>query len=236
MRRALTMAVDRNALHRALGLPEDVPVFDGVPTVEQFRRGEYPEAVPYDPEEATRLLNEAGWRDSDGDGTRDRAGTPLRFSLLVSPVEGYERTAVFLQAQFRQVGVDAQIQAVDWTLQVQRMKAGDFDAAVHRVILNLGYVLRPGTLLGESSYIGYADPEAAELVRALEEAVSPEEVDRAYARLGALLRRDLPFTVLYPQIWYTAVSRRLQGMKSPWRADPVRYMDDYALAGEGQGG
>ena len=36
----------------------------------------------YDPERARQLLDEAGWKDSDGDGVRDRDGVKLAFVLL----------------------------------------------------------------------------------------------------------------------------------------------------------
>ena len=34
-------------------------------------------------EKARALLDEAGWRDSDGDGTRDKNGVPFRFEFLL---------------------------------------------------------------------------------------------------------------------------------------------------------
>ena len=36
----------------------------------------------YDPDRASQLLDEAGWKDSDGDGVRDRDGVKLAFVLL----------------------------------------------------------------------------------------------------------------------------------------------------------
>src|ERR1043165_4363201 len=37
----------------------------------------------YDPEGATKLLAEAGWADTDGDGVLDKDGNPFTFKLLV---------------------------------------------------------------------------------------------------------------------------------------------------------
>ena len=36
----------------------------------------------YDPDKAAQLLDEAGWTDSDGDGIRDKDGTPLEMTML----------------------------------------------------------------------------------------------------------------------------------------------------------
>ncbi|HXV99154.1 MAG TPA: peptide ABC transporter substrate-binding protein, partial [Anaerolineae bacterium] len=40
--------------------------------------------IGFDPAKAGALLDEAGWRDSDGDGLRDKEGYPFAFSLLTS--------------------------------------------------------------------------------------------------------------------------------------------------------
>lgn len=79
VRRALTLAIDRRELHRVLHLPDDLPIFDVIFTRRQFRQGDFPEPVPHDPERANQLLDEAGWRDADGNGIREpkRHGTPM---------------------------------------------------------------------------------------------------------------------------------------------------------------
>ena len=46
-----------------------------------------------------------------------------------------------------------------------------------------------------------------------------------FDQLGEVLRQDLPFTLLQPMVTWTAADRRLRGLSSPWRADPIWYMD-----------
>ena len=53
------------------------------------------------------LLDEAGWRDSNGDGIRERDGRPLAFTLITQA--GFavrESVAQVLQRQFRDIGVE----------------------------------------------------------------------------------------------------------------------------------
>jgi peptide/nickel transport system substrate-binding protein len=45
------------------------------------------EPYPYDPEEAKRLLDEAGWVDSNGDGTRDKDGVELVLRYITNTRE-----------------------------------------------------------------------------------------------------------------------------------------------------
>jgi hypothetical protein len=40
-----------------------------------------------------------------------------------------------------------------------------------------------------------------------------------------LFQADLPVTFLYPMTWTHVVHRRVRGLSTPWRADPVWYME-----------
>jgi peptide/nickel transport system substrate-binding protein len=86
VRRALTMAIDRETLVQA--------VLGGNGTVAPGPVGPWHWAydstwapLPYSPEEAGALLDQAGWTDSDGDAVRDRNGEPFSFELLEIGVE-----------------------------------------------------------------------------------------------------------------------------------------------------
>ena len=131
MRRALTLAIDRRTLLGVLNLPDDLPITDGVFTERQFLRRQFPEPLPYDPAQARALLEAAGWQDRDGDGVRERDGRPFRFTAIVRSNRGFDRLAVYVQAQLREVGVQMEIQVLDPGLVWDRFTGGDFEAVFH---------------------------------------------------------------------------------------------------------
>ncbi|TIL94675.1 MAG: peptide ABC transporter substrate-binding protein [Mesorhizobium sp.] len=64
-------------------------------------------------DKARALLDEAGWRDTDGDGVRDKDGVPLAlvFQTSINPVR--EATQDFIKADFGSIGVRVENKLID---------------------------------------------------------------------------------------------------------------------------
>lgn len=67
-------------------------------------------AYPYDPEEAKRLLDEAGWKDTNGDGTRDKDGKELVLRYITNDRELRKNVQAVVQQQWSLVGIGADLQ------------------------------------------------------------------------------------------------------------------------------
>ena len=68
------------------------------------------EVYPYDPERARQILEEAGWRDEDGDGVREKDGQ--RLELLYVTNNAQVPTAEIIQAMLSEVGIAFTIEAL----------------------------------------------------------------------------------------------------------------------------
>lgn len=67
-------------------------------------------AQPFDPEEAKKLLAEAGWTDTDGDGYVDKNGEKLTIRWLTYPSrQELPLLAESVQATLKEIGVDVQV-------------------------------------------------------------------------------------------------------------------------------
>lgn len=133
VRRALTMALDRQLLVRS--------VFDSLGRVNlgPFVRAQWSAdttiaQIPFDRQRAGLLLDSLGWR-AGPDGVRVRNGRPLAFTLLV-PTSSTLRQAfsVLIQEQLRLAGVKVEIQNIDFAGMYARLKKRDFDAAMGSLI------------------------------------------------------------------------------------------------------
>jgi peptide/nickel transport system substrate-binding protein len=129
VRRALTMLLDRAAIVRGL-FRGSARIISGpwAPDSPAYDPSVLP--LPFDPAAAARLLEEAGWRDTNGNGIRDRAGREFEFELLVSSGSaiGQQIDEVFA-GQLARAGISAKVRPLDWSSYVERVDAGNFEAA-----------------------------------------------------------------------------------------------------------
>jgi peptide/nickel transport system substrate-binding protein len=92
--------------------------------------------VDYDVAEANRLLDEAGWVDSDGDGVRDKDGVAMVLRFFTTDRQIRKDYQVAIQQYLSDVGVASQLLPVPATIlfadYLERgiLDTGDFDLAI----------------------------------------------------------------------------------------------------------
>lgn len=237
VRRALTMAVDRERLVRS--------VFDslGVVALAPAPRALIPDTaalrpLPFDPAAARALLDSAGWRDSDGDGLRERNGVPLAFDMLVpNSSASRQRYAVLLQEQYRAVGVKATPLVLDVNALVARIDSRTFDSYLG------GWGTSPGLVglrqtwasTGTANTSAYASRAFDAL---LDSALTTFDATRSrgyWARVFQQAIDDAAAVWLYEQRTPVAIHRRFivpplradgwWANLADWRTDPAQRLD-----------
>lgn len=218
VRRALTLAINRRELHRVLNMSEDLLIVDVVYTERQYWQGELPEGLPYDRELASQLLDQAGWRDLNGDGIRERDGREFRFLLIVE--DGWQAAAVYVQAQLRQVGIRMDITTLEPRVAGERARSGEFDAALVGLWSSIDNLVH---FFGADSPIGYRNAHVTQLLDAAQNTQNPDEVDEIFRGMMTIFREDLPFTYLVLNVETYVAHRRVKGLSTPFRANPLGY-------------
>lgn len=113
-RAALNLAVDRDKLLDIVALDRGRPATSGY--VHPDAPFADPDAsTPYEPQQAATLLDQLGWVDSDGDGTRENPdGDQGPFELIVDGGNApHFRAAELLAEDFAAAGIDVTIKPLD---------------------------------------------------------------------------------------------------------------------------
>ena len=89
----------------------------------------------YDIERAKKLLDEAGWKDTDGDGIRDKDGKPLSADFIIynSRAE-LPIYAEAVQADGKKIGFDVKVKTVDYNLLDKIGINGEYDLLISNII------------------------------------------------------------------------------------------------------
>lgn len=225
VRKALTLAINRRELAQVLNYPEDVPITDVLASWSLRHAKEIPDPLPYDPESAKNILEEAGWRDANGNGIREKEGKEFHFTVICPG--GYHNQAVYVQSQLHRVGVRMEIQTLELSVVRQRLRSRNFDAVIFR--FGNPEMGRNGTSIlsafGEYSNIGYSNPELIHHLDLLTKTVDPDEFDHRVKEIMPILQRDIPITFLLPKVHTHIAHSRIKGLSNHFRPNPVWFME-----------
>jgi peptide/nickel transport system substrate-binding protein len=126
VRQAIAYAIDRQSLINNLLLGFGRVAHSIIPEESwAFSPGK---TYTYDPAIAKKLLDEAGFRDPDGDGPQMRFQKPITYGLSGSSVAGRQYSVV-VQNQLKEVGIPIEIQTFEGTTLFDEMRRGNFQIA-----------------------------------------------------------------------------------------------------------
>jgi peptide/nickel transport system substrate-binding protein len=214
LRRAISMAVDRHAVVKAL-FGEEARPGNGPLSHAVWIYSDSNQALPFDTAAARRLLHARGWTARDRDGVLTRGSTRLEFELLVPVIsQPRRRAAVIIQEQLRRLGIGMSITEVDLNLFVSRGPEGRFDAlfgAWSQDPSPRSIEQSWGTAgLGGFNYQGYSSPVFDRLVR---EAIGAPDLVTArqrWHRAIAHINDDAPAIWVYSIRPLAGVHRRFR--------------------------
>jgi peptide/nickel transport system substrate-binding protein len=207
-RRALSLLWDRarfvEEFHHGLARPIGAPTFGTVP----------PDA--FDRTLAAQILDQAGFRDTNGDGVREVGGTAIRLVFLLPA--GARTLAAEVKAfalDLRRVGILLDTATVDSPALFARVQHDDFEMAA--MTWDGRKDEDPRLLLssqGDFQYTGYRSERFSTVVDVLRAALSPTGRAPLQQQLAEILAEDRPALFLYRHDVPVLVSRRVHGLSA----------------------
>jgi len=242
VRRAMTHLVDRELIRDTIefGVGEVVsgPAPPWNPAYDRTI-----EPLPYDPQEARRLLDEAGWIDHDGDGIRDKIidGERVRFDFELK-VSGTEtEIGTILKEELRKVGIRMRVRHLEWSVYSIDLQERDYDATLsgdgtefEADFYPMWHSSQADAKLS-SNCSNFRNAEADAILEKLRVTLDPDERIPLYHRFHAIIHEEQPCTFLLTQYDMHAYNRRLVNVRyipfhpgsdvTEWRAVPRDQID-----------
>lgn len=240
VRRALAHAVNKDELIEGvlLGLGQKAtgPLRPGM----WYYHGEVSEPI-YDPNLARELLEQAGWRDTDSDGVRERDGVPLRFTIITNQGnQQRKQTGEILVQRFAEVGAAVDLRILEWaTFLHEFVDTGNFDAVI--LGWNTGidpdqYDIWHSSRIGpkEFNFVHFQNAEVDRLLEVGRTSFDQETRRAAYARIQEILAWEQPYIFLYIPQSLPVVQRRVRGIE-PAPAGIAYNFEDWWIPAAAQG-
>jgi peptide/nickel transport system substrate-binding protein len=212
VRRAIAHAIDRQKivtdLLRGHGVPNDSMFAEG-----HWARANNLPAYPYDPARAKALLDEAGYKDPDGDGPQPR----FRLSFKTSTDVEANLRAQMTQQMLQQVGIAVDIQTNEFGKFFEDISKGNFqmyslsrngigDPDFYYIIFFSKNIPPEGQNRGY-----YNNPKVDQLILEGRATFDRAKRKQIYGEIQRIVQEDLPYISLYHQINVAVMDKGLQG-------------------------
>jgi len=217
VRLAMTHIVDREQIVSRL-LKGNAQMLSGPFYIKGLQNDPSIKPWPYDLEKASKLLDEAGWIDTDGDGLRDKNGVPFRFKFMYSSTATiYQRLAKLLKDAAAQVGIEVIPDPYEWSIVISKLNDRDFESMVMGWggdILQDPYQLWHSSQIGNrgSNYVAFRSAQADALMEKARRTIDDNARNKLYHQLHQMIHDEQPYTFLFARPTFRLVDRRFKNV------------------------
>lgn len=189
-------------------------------------RPEYDSSIKgygFDLEKARTLLEEAGWKDSDGDGIRDKVvngkKVQMEFSLLLnSGNTARKQMSLLFSNAMRKIGVIVNTASLEWAVFLQRLDEHKFDAYIGGWAMgvqegDMYQIWHSNSIAaGGSNYVSFANPDVDRLIEAIRGEFDYEKRAEMSREIQSIIHEQQPYNFLVAERLVGGYHKRLQNV------------------------
>lgn len=182
IREALNIGINRQEIVENVYKGHGSPEYTGVDKLPYAN--EAGKITDNKPDEAKKILEDAGWKDTDGDGIREKDGQKASFKLYyVSDDQVRQSLATVISEEAKELGIEIQLEGADWDVIGENMYSQGvlMQASSDNPYTNTYNQFHTKEEFAEedfSNVAGYSNPEVDAI---LEQALASSNVDQANA-------------------------------------------------------
>jgi peptide/nickel transport system substrate-binding protein len=219
VRQAISYAIDRKAIITSvLGGFGDPAVGFFPPNLSSWGNPNL-KGYGYDKDKASSLLDEAGWKDTDNDGVRDKNGKKLELLLETYPDRPeLAGVAQVVQAQLKAVGIKVTIEIKEYSATENSLKARTFEM----VLMARGLAFTPDPLIALNDFTSkptaawspvYSNAKVDELMTQASQTTDPQKQQELINEVQSIIEQDAPAVFLNYYVEIDAYKKGLQNFK-----------------------
>lgn len=162
--------------------------------------------IPYDPSGALKVLNQAGWKDSDKDGILDKVlngkKTKLSFTIM-DPAPDFMKYLTTYKEDASKIGVEVNIKNIEWNSFVKLLDEKNFEAVRlawggGTVDIDLKQIWHSDSIKGAgSNFISYSNPEVDKLIDESRTIYDRDKRIEVMRKAHALIAADYPYAFFF---------------------------------------
>lgn len=196
--------------------------------------------IPFDLDQARKLLDEAGWTDDDGNGIREKVvdgeTIEMDFTLLAYKKPTVRQWTSIFKEDLRKIGVQMTPKAIEWPTMQKRMNGKKFDAYTGGWALAWGidpyqiWHSSQADIPKGSNRVGFRNERADEIIETLRKTFDKDKRIELLREFHKIVHETQPYTFFYaPKSVYGWQPRledvvfqkiRPQDLSLPWHIDP----------------
>lgn len=210
------------------------------PILPQFKDA-YASDIPlydYNPDKAKALLEEAGWKDSDGDGILDKfingQKTPLKLTYVYNQGNSMRETVgLMLKEWLRQSGIDMEIRSMEWSLYLADLKKQKVQIFYGSWITDPRdddpkQIWHTESRNGGSNYTGFGNAQTDAMIEKIRTELDKTKRNELYHQWQQLLHDESPYIFLINQPFRNVVHKRFDNI-NPSSIYPGYYEAGFTL-------
>jgi ABC-type transport system substrate-binding protein len=173
------------------------------------------EPLPYDPQAALKLLEEAGWKRNQ-EGWLEKNSQKLQFTLISNSGNDIRKAILAIaQDSWKQIGIDVRTDLLEWSVFIQeRVDKADFDAVILGWLMGIDPDLyqiwhSSQTNPHQLNFVGFNNSDADDLIiKIRQEYNHAKQVDYCH-QLHQIIATEQPYTFLFVRKWMAVLDKRI---------------------------
>lgn len=189
--------------------------------VNPYKKGAFNDTItPYDfnVAKAKTLLAEAGWKDTNGDGTLDKKlnGQQTEFNITFTYNAGNDSrrdAALIFKEACRQVGINVDVVPQEWSIYIENQKKHDFEMFYGAWIGSPTpddpkQIWHTESINGGSNYVYFGNAESDKLIEDIRSELNDDKRNDLYRKFQVKVHDDVPYIFIWSPKERMAISKR----------------------------